>query len=146
MRGKTGACVASRVAEHFQRPAILISLSRQDSLGQGSGRTFARFDLHAGLSACAHHLKAYGGHQAAAGLKIEADRIDAFRDEFCDFARRHEVTARDLELSIDAEVRFADLSRQSVTMLDRLGPFGRDNPRPVFAASVSEVTPDSARA
>ncbi|HLQ45909.1 MAG TPA: single-stranded-DNA-specific exonuclease RecJ [Planctomycetaceae bacterium] len=131
--------VASRVAEHFQRPAILISLSRQDSLGQGSGRTFARFDLHAGLSACAHHLKSYGGHQAAAGLKIEADRIDAFRDEFCDFARRHEVTARDLELSIDAEVRFADLSRQAVTMLDRLGPFGRDNPRPVFAASRCEL-------
>ncbi len=127
--------VASRVAEHFQKPAILISLSRQDSIGQGSGRTFARFDLHASLSACAHHLKSYGGHQAAAGLKIEADRIALFRDEFCEIARAHEVTAHDLEQSIDAEVRFADLTLPAVKMLDQLGPFGRENPRPVFAAS-----------
>ncbi len=132
--------VASRVAEHFQKPAILISQTRQDDVGQGSGRTFARFDLHAGLSACAHHLKSFGGHQAAAGLKIEAGQVDAFREEFCEHVRSvHELVASDLELSIDAEVRFADLTRQAVTMLDKLGPFGRENPRPLFATSRCEL-------
>lgn len=132
--------VASRVAEHFQKPAILISLSRQDNVGQGSGRSFARFDLHAGLTACAQHLKSFGGHQAAAGLKIEADRIDAFRADFCEFVRQtHEVTHSDLELAIDAEVRLADLTRDAITMLDKLGPFGRENPRPIFAASRCEL-------
>ena len=128
--------VASRVAEHFQKPTVLISLSRQDNVGQGSGRTFARFDLHAGLSACAQHLTSFGGHQAAAGLKIDAANIDAFREALCSFATRtHEVIASDLELSIDAEVRLADLTHQAVTMLDLLGPFGRENLRPVFAAA-----------
>ncbi len=132
--------VASRVAEQFQKPAILISLSRQDNMGQGSGRSFARFDLHAGLKACAHHLKSFGGHHAAAGLKIEAGQVAAFREEFCDFVRRtHEVTSQDLELAIDAEVRLADLTHQAITMLDTLGPFGRENPRPVFATSRCEL-------
>lgn len=132
--------VASRVAEHFQKPTVLISLSRQDNTGQGSGRTFARFDLHAGLSACAQHLTTFGGHQAAAGLKIQADRIDAFRDAICEFASQtHEVIPSDLEISIDAEVRLADLTHQAVTMLDLLGPFGRDNPRPIFAAARCEL-------
>ena len=132
--------VASRVAEHFQKPTVLISLSRQDNTGQGSGRTFARFDLHAGLSACAQHLTTFGGHQAAAGLKIQADRIDAFRDAICEFASQtHQVIPSDLEISIDAEVRLADLTHQAVTMLDLLGPFGRDNPRPIFAAARCEL-------
>jgi len=118
----------------------LISLSRQDNTGQGSGRTFARFDLHAGLSACAQHLTTFGGHQAAAGLKIQADCIDAFRDAICEFAAQtHEVIPSDLEISIDAEVRLADLTHQAVTMLDLLGPFGRENPRPIFAAARCEL-------
>ncbi len=132
--------VASRVAEQFEKPTILISLSRQDRMGQGSGRTFARFDLHGGLAACAHHLKSFGGHHAAAGLKIEADRIEAFRTDFCEhFARTHEVIASDREVSIDAEVRLADLTHTAVMMLSKLGPFGRENPKPVFSAARCEL-------
>ena len=138
-RGIVGI-VASRVAEQFEKPAILIALSREDRIGHGSGRTFARFDLHAGLSACAQHLKSFGGHQAAAGLKIEADRIDAFRSDFCEhFSKTHEVIASDREVSIDAEVRLADLTKQAVLMLSKLGPFGRENPRPIFAAARCEL-------
>jgi single-stranded-DNA-specific exonuclease len=132
--------VASRVAEHFQKPAILISLSRPDQIGQGSGRTFARFDLHGGLTACAEHLLSFGGHSAAAGLKIEADRIDDFRAALCEhFVQTHTVTAQDREIAIDAEVRLADLTRQAVQMLGKLGPFGRENPKPLFAAAKCEL-------
>lgn len=132
--------VASRVAEQFEKPTVMISLSRQDRVGQGSCRTFARFDLHAGLAACAHHLKSFGGHQAAAGLKIEADRIDAFRSELCEhMASTHELKASDREVSVDAEVRLADLTRQAVQMLSKLGPFGRENPKPVFVAARCEL-------
>jgi len=132
--------VASRVAEHFQKPAILISLHRPDEPGQGSGRSFAGFDLHAGLTACAGHLRSYGGHRAAAGLKIEAARIDDFRTDFCRYvAENHEVRSRDLELAVDAEVRLADLTHRAVTQLESLGPFGEGNKRPIFAATKVEL-------
>ncbi len=132
--------VAGRVASHFQKPAIMISLNKQDQTGQGSARTFAGFDLYAGLTAAAEHLLTFGGHQAAAGLRIHADRLDDFRTAFCNFvASNHEVDARDLEIPIDAEVRLADLTHRAVSELDKLGPFGQGNPRPVLASTKVEL-------
>lgn len=133
--------VANRVAEHFERPTILISLHRPDEPGQGSGRSFAGFDLHSGLVHCKDHLTTFGGHKVAAGLKIERDRIDALRTDLCEYvAANHEVKSRDVELLIDAEVRLADLTHRAVTGLEELGPFGASNPRPVFAATRVEVS------
>lgn len=132
--------VANRVAEHFEKPAILISLHRPDEPGQGSGRSFAGFDLHAGISHAKEHLLSFGGHKAAAGLKIERENIDAFREAFCRFVTdNHEVQPRDVEQAVDAEVRLADLTHRAVISLETLGPFGAGNPRPVFAASRVEV-------
>jgi single-stranded-DNA-specific exonuclease len=132
--------VASRVAEQYQKPAILIARTEPDQPGQGSARSFGGFDLHAGLSASAAELVTFGGHQAAAGLRIRPERIDAFRETFCRYAAQHRAIDRaDLELRIDAEVRLADLTLRAVTELDRLGPFGRANPRPVLASTRVEL-------
>jgi single-stranded DNA-specific DHH superfamily exonuclease len=128
--------VAARVAEHFERPAILISLDAATSIGQGSGRSFAGFDLYGGLARCAHHLESFGGHRAAAGLRISSDRIDDFRSEFCRTAAEgREVAPGAAELRIDAEVRLADVTRRAVGELERIGPFGCMNSRPLFAAT-----------
>ena len=132
--------VASRIAEHFQKPAILISRTAVDQPGQGSARTFGQFDLHAGLTACSHHLLTYGGHRAAAGLRIVPEQIAPFREAFCQYVDQHLCpVAADYELRIDAEVRLADLTLKAVSEFDRLGPFGRDNPRPVFASTKVEL-------
>lgn len=128
--------VASRIAEHFERPAVLIALNQQEGIGHGSGRTFADFDLHAGLAACAAHLESFGGHRAAAGLRVRIDRIDGFRDSLASYIREHHRPGvRDAELRIDAEVALADLTPRAVHELERLGPFGAQNRRPVFAAA-----------
>ncbi len=132
--------VASRVAEHFQKPAILIALNEADAQGAGSGRSFAQYDLHAGLAACEHLLLSYGGHKAAAGLRIAEDQIDDFRESFsAHVAEHHEPTAADLELTVDAEVSLADLTLQAVRELEQLGPFGCQNHRPIFVTSQVDV-------
>ncbi|HEX4070009.1 MAG TPA: single-stranded-DNA-specific exonuclease RecJ [Planctomycetaceae bacterium] len=132
--------VASRVAEHFSRPAILIAVNAQTAIGQGSGRSHGGFDLHSALAACQTHLVSFGGHQAAAGLKIAPDRIDAFRDDFCRFVgENHAPSASAGDLRIDAEVRLCDVTSLAVKELDRLSPFGHENPRPVFATSRVEL-------
>jgi single-stranded-DNA-specific exonuclease len=132
--------VASRVAEHFQKPAVLIAFTAPDQPVQGSARTFGRLDLHAGLTACAAELVTFGGHAAAAGLRIKPERIASFRDEFCRYVAGHQsVDPADTELRIDAEVRLADLTLKAVTELERLGPFGRANPRPVLASTRVEL-------
>ncbi len=132
--------VASRVAEHYQKPVILIAIPASDQPGQGSARTFGQLDLHAGLTACSADLITFGGHRAAAGLRIAPEKIESFRQAFCQYAAENQrIENADLEVQIDAEVRLADLTLRAVTELERLGPFGRANPRPVLASTNVEL-------
>ena len=69
--------VASRLVERFGRPVVLIA--GEGDRWKGSGRSVPSFDLHAGLAACSDHLERFGGHRAAAGLSIRADRARGLR-------------------------------------------------------------------
>ncbi|MEQ8634969.1 single-stranded-DNA-specific exonuclease RecJ [Gimesia maris] len=128
--------VANRVSEHFEKPTVLIALDATTRTGQGSARSFAGFDLHAGFSSCSAHLVRYGGHQAAAGLKIEEDKIENFRQAFAEYAADAPKPSEDeLLVRIDAEVCLNEITKQAVRELDCLGPFGQENPRPQFVAT-----------
>ena len=132
--------VASRVVEKFNRPVIMVSFANDSAVGVASGRSFAGFDLHSGLKACREHLQRFGGHKAAAGMKIDRPKLDDFRAAFVQHVKdNHVVTESDLELRLDAEVSLQDCNLHSVKELDRLGPFGQKNPKPRFAASHVEV-------
>jgi single-stranded-DNA-specific exonuclease len=129
--------VAGRLAERYHRPVILISL---DALGikpgVGSGRSPNGLNLHAALAACSEHLLGFGGHAAAAGLKIEEARVDAFRVAFCEYAASEASGAVKIgEIRIDAEGPFCQLTTQTVRQIESLAPFGSGNPRPVLCAS-----------
>jgi single-stranded-DNA-specific exonuclease len=132
--------VASRIAEKFSRPAVMISLKNDDS-GQGSARSFAGFDLYEGLKACSEHLVGCGGHQAAAGLRIKHENVDAFRKAFVAYANANQQIDEDGEydLRIDAEVQLTDVKYPAVLELERLGPFGHENQRPRFASTGVEL-------
>ena len=68
--------VASRLAERFHRPVVLVT--RSQDAWKGSGRSISSFDLHGALEACAELLERFGGHRAAAGLSITEEKIPAF--------------------------------------------------------------------
>lgn len=137
--------VASRIAEHFERPAIMIAMNSETGVGQGSGRSYQGFDLHAALSACESCLVAYGGHRFAAGLRIQEDRLEEFRTAIgSDSAIELPEQSFSRDLHIDAEVSLHDLTHKAVKELDWLGPFGAQHTRPVFAAgNVELVEPPS---
>ncbi len=132
--------VAARLAEKFHRPVVLVSFDAVGAKpGMGSARSINGFDLHAALSANSEHLLSHGGHAAAAGLKIDESRIDAFREQFCEYAATEfSGTPRVAELRIDAEVPFSALTTAAVTDIERLAPFGQTNPRPLLCTT--EVT------
>ena len=127
--------VASRVAETFEKPTVLISL-KDDGTGQGSGRSFAGFDLYSGLDASQDCLLGFGGHKAAAGVQIQASAVPELRASLANWTRNNFAPQEeDVALRIDAEVRLTEVTRQAVLQLDHLGPFGAANPEPRFAAS-----------
>ena len=70
--------IASRLMERFGKPCIVLSV--QDGVAKGSGRSLPGFSLFDALTACKEVLTAYGGHSLAAGVTLEAARIDEFRE------------------------------------------------------------------
>ncbi|MEZ6126962.1 MAG: single-stranded-DNA-specific exonuclease RecJ [Planctomycetaceae bacterium] len=126
---------ASRIAETFEKPTVIISL-KADGKGQGSARSFAGFDMYSGLAACAATMLGFGGHKAAAGLQIESGRVDELRTQLAAWADQNFFpNADELALRVDAEVHLSEVTRRAVMELEHLGPFGEANPKPRFAAS-----------
>jgi len=130
--------VASRMVERHGRPCILVAL--EGDSGRGSGRSIPAYDLHAGLTACAHHLGRFGGHPAAAGLEIEAASFDAFRAAFLAHARAL-LSPDDLVPveRVDAVVPATALGLPLAEELELLAPFGQGNPRPTLLVPAARV-------
>lgn len=122
--------VASRIAERYHRPAVLVALDG-DRLGQGSCRSIPGFDLLAGLNAVAPHLQRHGGHRAAAGLAIAPNRLSAFSEALEDHARTvlSEEHLRPV-VCVDAIVSAAELGLPLTNELEQLEPHGVGNPQP----------------
>ena len=124
--------VASKLADKFYRPAILISLDGERSC-RGSGRSIRNFHLFNGLKHCGRLLDNYGGHEHAVGMAIDQANIAEFREELNLFALE-KLQLNDLipALDIDMKVTLAELDYSLIRELARLEPFGEGNPEPVF--------------
>jgi single-stranded-DNA-specific exonuclease len=133
-RGVLGI-VASRLVEKYCRPAIVVNRLHDGSgLAQGSGRSIAGFSMLDAIRACQDHLVSFGGHTMAAGVTLETERVDAFAEAFEAYAAEA-IAPEDLtpQLTIDALTPLSSLSMDTLQQLQRLGPFGAGNARPVFA-------------
>jgi single-stranded-DNA-specific exonuclease len=120
--------VASRLVERHYRPVVVVALDNEGR-GRGSGRSIPGFDLLAALTACSEHLVSFGGHRAAAGLELRAERLEAFRDAFAAHADSV-LEPEDLVRMerIDAMVGGPALGLDLAEELQRLAPFGMGNP------------------
>jgi single-stranded-DNA-specific exonuclease len=137
--------VAGRLAEQLGRPVLLVAL-RDDGAGSGSGRSVVGFALHQALAHCTEHLLSHGGHAAAAGFRIHADRLGPFREQFCAYAARqfpNGPTTR--TLTLDAEVPLSALTPGLLSQIDRLEPYGAQNPRPTFLVADVEIVGEPRR-
>ncbi len=121
--------VCSRLVEKFHRPTILMSV--RDGQCHGSGRSIEGFSLHAALERCSEHLLKHGGHDMAAGLTLDEERLEGFTEAFIDAANA-ELGPEDLVplLKYDCAATLRELDVPTVGKLDALSPFGMGNPRP----------------
>ncbi len=125
--------VASRVVDLTSRPTFLISLT--NGIGKGSGRSIPAFDLHSALAACGDLLMKHGGHRAAAGLTVEASRVEEFAARFNQVALDR-LKPEDLvkELRVDLDLPLAEATEDLEKLLRHMEPFGIGNPGPLFTA------------
>ena len=123
--------VASKIANDYYRPVILITT--RDGIGIGSGRSVAGLNLYDALASCKPYLETFGGHSMAAGLKIRKANIADFQNAFENVIRRISQP-EDLTpiLKIDAHLDLDTISDALINELEALMPFGTGNPEPLF--------------
>ena len=133
---------ASRLAEEFRRPCVMICLDGEN--GKGSCRSYGGFNLFDALAACSDCLEGFGGHALAAGLTIKRSRVDDFRRELAEYYR---TCPEPTEPALECELRIDDpawLDMEGVAALERLEPYGTGNARPnicLLGAGLERITP-----
>lgn len=126
--------VASRLMRMYHKPSFVIAID-DHGIGKGSGRSITGISLVDAIGECRDDLLAGGGHHMAAGLSIQEDSIDSFRQNFAKFVT--EVTGGvDIgpRVHVDAEVELGELSLDFLASYELLQPFGSSNPQPIFMA------------
>jgi len=130
--------VASRLAEEFYRPAVVIKVGEQ--ISGGSCRSIPEFNIIQALTQCSRLFSHFGGHSQAAGFTLPTKNLPHLREMLMQMATT-QLEGVDLRprLDIDAEVRLSDLGGATFPLIQKLAPFGSGNPPPTFLSRHVEV-------
>jgi len=129
--------VASRLVNHFQKPAIVLSI--HDGIAKGSGRSIGNVDLYSLIKSQEHLLAKFGGHKMAAGLSMDAGAIDTFRSGINRAAKKIDPSNFIPLTDIVGELEHESINFQLLELLERYEPYGEGNPRPRFLLRDAEV-------
>lgn len=125
--------VASRLTERYRRPAAVMSVNGGQAVA--SARSITEFNLIEAITAASDLLVRYGGHHQAAGFTVSTDFIGEVTQRLNSYAADR-LESLDLSpvLKIDSEARLPELTSSLYDWITRLEPFGKENPRPLFAS------------
>lgn len=134
--------IAARLVERYGKPCILLSV--MDGEARGSARSVEGFSIIEAIRSAEPLLKKCGGHPMAAGLTLSAGNLAAFSQEMEDHARREHPVMPVLTVGVDTQLMAGEATLENARLLERLEPFGCQNPQPVFAllgVRVNNITP-----
>lgn len=125
--------VAGRLAEQYQKPALLMT-RKENGLITGSARAGGNINIFQALSACKDLLVKFGGHECAAGFSLYAQNIEEFIEKINEVVGAMPLASiNDKTLLVDAVLSPEQVNMDLYTRIrESLGPFGQDNPPPVF--------------
>ena len=122
--------IAGRIKEKYNKPTICFTDSEEGI--KGSGRSIENYDIYAELSKYRELFNKFGGHPMAAGMSIDKSLFEEFRQRMIENADISEemlvpVTWIDVPMPLDY------VTEEIVSQLELLAPYGKDNPKPLFA-------------
>lgn len=123
--------VASKLLETYYRPAFVFGIDPETGIAKGSARSIPGFDLYKALTECSDLLDHYGGHQGAAGMSLEREKLPELKNRLLALADEW-LQERDLIPVMEADLRcgLEEASLESIAQLEQLAPFGAGNPSP----------------
>lgn len=148
--------VASRIKERFLKPCIAFANSDEKGVIKGSARSVPGVHIRDILVEVNQlmdgALLSFGGHAAAAGVSIPAERLGHFRTEFERVSDRHrqKSNVESDVIWVDGDIPLADFGVEECIELENALPWGQNFPQPLFRQNfiVTSVRPlgrDTAR-
>ena len=122
--------IAGRLKERYYRPVFVLTKAEEGV--KGSGRSIESYDMFGQMCRCRELFTKFGGHKLAAGLSLAEENVELFRRTINELA---ELTEEDLmeKVSIDMQLPFPYITEALIGELSLLEPFGKGNPKPLFA-------------
>lgn len=124
--------IAGRIKEKFNKPTIIMTQSSQNGILKGSGRSIEAYNIYKEVFEIKDLLESFGGHPMACGLSIKSEKVDDFRQKLNDKSKLKKDDFVNI-INIDAQIPIDKLSLEFAESLQRLEPFGKDNPKAKFA-------------
>ncbi len=125
--GVIGIC-AARMVEKYKRPAIMFSID-ENGIAKGSARSIEGVDLYQMLTFAKDVLIQFGGHKMAAGMSIEASKLDTLREKLnAYFVESYDQKLLYPSVLYDAKAKSEDITTDFCKKLSLFEPCGADNP------------------
>lgn len=124
--------VASRLVGIYGVPCLLFTI--EDGEARGSGRSVGQVNLFKAVESCSDLLTRFGGHEAAVGVTLPAERLPQFAERLCEYMDALPEGAFHPLIEIDACVDLAELTLENVEKLEDLAPFGQEMRVPCYLA------------
>lgn len=123
--------IAGRVKDKYYKPTIVLTQSKEEGELKGSGRSIEEYNMFEKILQTRDLLIAFGGHPMAAGLSLEQDKLDIFRERL---NKEAQLSQEDLmpKVYLDMQLPLDYVNFPLVEELKRLEPYGKGNPRPLF--------------
>ncbi|MCK9454775.1 MAG: single-stranded-DNA-specific exonuclease RecJ [Sulfurimonas sp.] len=129
--------VASRLVEHFQKPAIVLSIN--DGVAKGSARSIGNVDIYELIKQNSDFLSKFGGHKMAAGLGLQESKIDSFKNALNRSASK--LNPSDF-LPLDGIIGILpsqEIDFELLELLESFEPYGEANSRPLFLIKDAQI-------
>ncbi len=133
--------VASKLISYFYKPIIVIAFNNK--IGIGSARSIKNIDLGQIIINAKNDniLIKGGGHAMAAGLKINFENINKFKNYLDKIFIKFDSSLFQKNQYFDSFVSVDELNNNFLETIKKLEPYGNGNPEPIFA--IKDVKIDS---
>jgi len=129
--------VASRVVNHFKKPAIILSQNGEKL--KGSGRSYGECNLFEIVSEAKEYLLGFGGHKAAVGLGMELAHFEAFKSTLQSVFETKNYAKEIVDESLMGSLAFDMIDFRLTNLMRRYEPYGHENAKPKFITQDVEV-------
>ncbi|MGN0242991.1 MAG: single-stranded-DNA-specific exonuclease RecJ [Lachnospiraceae bacterium] len=122
--------IAGRIKEKYYRPTLVVTKAKEGL--KGSARSIEGYHMYEGLNRCKGLLTRFGGHPMAAGFSLPEQNLELLRKKLNEESGLTEEDCKRV-VHIDVPMPISYITEQLVQQLNLLEPFGKANPKPLFA-------------